>query len=77
MALVNLATLWPVKKKEGKLKLAGDSKDGTHTYMLFQRKSKDGKYTMYDLCEKVDDAAVPPTEGESEEAAEAESDLPF
>lgn len=77
MALVNLATLWPTKKKEGKLVLAGDSKDGSHTYMLFKRKSKDGKYTMYDLCEKVEDAASVEGEDQPQEAGESENDLPF
>lgn len=77
MALKNLATLWPVKDKASKLKLAGDSKDGNQTYMLFKRKSKDGKYTMYDLCQKVDDAPSEEGEAQPQEAEHDEDDLPF
>jgi len=77
MALVNLATLWPVKKTDSKLKLAGDSKDGAHTYMLFKRVSKDGRYTMYDLCEKVDDVVAPEVDKALEQLQESEEDMPF
>lgn len=77
MALKNLATLWPVKKTGGKLVLAGDSKDGTHTFMVFKRTSKDGRYTMYDLCEKIDDEQAAADSAGDAVAGESEEDLPF
>jgi len=77
MALVNLATLWKPKKKTGALVLVGDSKDKQHTYMVFEKHSKDGVWTMYDLCERFDEDSSHKSETDTDESGESEEGMPF